>query len=284
MDFPYGLALDLLFRLFLDRNVSEPKQPPQLNTVQAVKLENPRRVDIPAWATAVPENCFIGISRLCDSIGEARNQAVDSAITQILQSMGAEYRLSHQSTLSSDGGQTETDLEEHLAYTSKWFLHSVQQNIKKTHIQHLKGEHICFVLVEFPPERIEHLRKLTIGPRVGARVVAQSGNHIDIEVIENNGVRVDLTGYEIQIKTTNRHAGIITMFAFKVPDASVNNHQGVFKDRVSLCESSELITLPTPSRDNDGFAPLILGSKDKITIIIHGHDEIGQPICLIIVA
>ena len=51
--------------------------------------------DIPPWAVHIPEDSYVGISSPRPSIEEARQQALGSAMGQILQSMGADYQLSH---------------------------------------------------------------------------------------------------------------------------------------------------------------------------------------------
>jgi hypothetical protein len=56
-----------------------------------------RQVQLPGWVTRVPENCFAGISLPSNSIQEARAGALDSAVTQVLQTMGAKYDFEYRS-------------------------------------------------------------------------------------------------------------------------------------------------------------------------------------------
>jgi hypothetical protein len=52
------------------------------------------------WVTRIPENCFVGISLPSNSIQEARAGALDSAVSQFLQAMGAEYHLEYGSVIA----------------------------------------------------------------------------------------------------------------------------------------------------------------------------------------
>jgi hypothetical protein len=199
MDFLYGLAFHLLFKILFDNPAVHNTEPPQCQCVQTLKVEAPQRLNIPQWVTAVPENCFVGISKPCRSIEEARQHALNSAVTQILQAMGAEYSLSHKSKLSGNTNHSHHELKERLTYTARWFVRSVQQNIKKSDIQQINGKYVYFLLINFPSTKIERLRKLTIGPKVSARMIEKTSNKIVIEVRENNGVQVTFTDYQIEI-------------------------------------------------------------------------------------
>jgi len=279
MDFLYGLAFDLLLKLFLDRPPIQQPGPPPAPIFQTLKVEAPQLINIPEWVSSTPENCFVGISRLCQSIEEARQQALESAVSQILQAMGAEYNLKHKSKLSGNARHSQHELRERLIYTARWFIRSVQQNIKKSDIQQIKGKYICFVLIDFPSAKIERLRKLTIGPKVGARVIEENNDQLVIEVIENNGVSVTFTDYHIEIRTKNRHAGIITLFAWKVPESTIINLEGVIGHRVSLKEKSQTFSIPIPVFDTN-LKSFILGSENHTKILLRGYDELGRPLSL----
>ncbi len=102
MELLYSFALNLLLNLLFDRPAVPYREPPLVNPVQALKVETPQRIDMPEWVTHTPEDGFVGISRPCKSIDEARQQAIESALCQILQAMGAEYELKHESILSGN--------------------------------------------------------------------------------------------------------------------------------------------------------------------------------------
>ena len=193
MDFLYGIALNLLLKLFLEGSAILSPGPATSPPVQYAIAESVQPVRIPDWVNRVPKDGFVGISDFCTSIEEARQQALHSASAQIIQNMGAEYTLSHESSVSGDARTAHHELKERLAFTAKWFVSSVNENILESDIQETKGKYVCFVLVRYPPNLIDKLRRLTIGAKVGARIVSMENGCMNVEVRENNGVEIILT-------------------------------------------------------------------------------------------
>jgi hypothetical protein len=206
----------------------------------------PEQTRLPQWINEVPEGCFVGISKPYESIRGARELALESVISQILQAMGAEYSFSHESTLSDTEHRSEYRLSERLTYTARWFVQEVQQNVKRSHKRQVKDKNVCFVMVEFTQTRIDRLRKLTIGPKVGARIVEETDDQVTIQGTENNEVSVTLTDYVLDMTTKNRCAPIITMFAWKVPEAIHQRHDGVFQPKITIKGSSEKVKSLSP--------------------------------------
>jgi len=134
-------------------------------------------------------------------------------------------------------------LTERLAHTARWFVSSVNENIIENDIQETKGRYVCFVLVRYPHDKIDKLRKLTIGAKAGARIVSMENGQGNVEVRENNEVEILLTECEVKLATMNRHADIITMFFMKVPRTAAHTAQGVFEKKVSVRFSSGKSTL-----------------------------------------
>jgi len=236
-----------------------------------------QRVCIPDWFRSPPKDGFVGVSKLCPSIQAAREQALDSAIAQILQAMGAEYRFFHESALSGSADSSRYHLREFMTFAGRWFIHSVQQNIRKLDIQQIQGGYICFLLVEACPEKLEELRRLTIGPKPGARVVKSATEGVLVEVRENNGVQVTFTDYEVEITTNNHRAGVITMFLWKVPESRTVKAGGTLPQKVTVKESSARITLPNPAPPKS-LGSFFLGSRHSSRLFLRGHDEIGRPV------
>ena len=279
MDIIYGAALNLFLNLLLDKpDIQETASPP-VEVIQALQVEAPKLIDIPVWVTQIPKNCFVGISSPSISIEEARQLSMNSVVSQILQTMGAEYSLTHKSELSGTVHSANHELHEQLTYTARWFIRSAQQNIKETDIQQIKDKYICFVLIYCPPEKIERLRKLTIGPMVAARIVKAVNNEVVIEVIENNGVQVTFTDYDIEIMTRNRHAGVIAMFVWKVPESSMREFKGVLGEKVSIKDTSQILKVPISLTDTS-LSSFILGAEDRFSIVLHGYDEVGRVLSL----
>jgi len=277
MDALYGVALNLLVKLLLD--VPALQQPPPLPVVKTVAVEAPQPVRIPEWVTRTPGDSFVGISGFCGSIEEARQQALHSAIGQIVQNMGAEYTLSHESRVSGSVQSAHHELRERLAYTARWFVSSVHENIIESDIQETKGRYVCFVLVRYPPHLTEKLRKLTIGAKAGARAVSMGNDRVNVEVRENNGVGVILTGYEVNLATTNRHASVITMFFMKVPRTSFHTAQGMIEKKVCVNDNSRMFSIRYRASGQD-LKSFILGSETEISIVLQGYDELGRPLTI----
>ena len=124
MDFLYGIALNLLLKLFLEGTAILPPVPATSPPTQHIIAESAQPVKIPDWVNRVPKDGFVGISGFCSSIEEARQQALHSAVAQIVQNMGAEYTLSHDSRVSGDARSAHYELKERLAYTARWFVSS----------------------------------------------------------------------------------------------------------------------------------------------------------------
>jgi hypothetical protein len=279
MEFVYSLAFNLLLNLLFDKPVFRRSEPPPLKPVQTLKVEAPQRINIPEWVTHTPLDCFVGISTPSGSIDEARQQALNSAISQILQAMGAEYNLKHESILYGNLHRSRHELKERLTYTARWFVRSVQQNIKESKIQQIRGKCVCFTLIYMPPVKMERLRRLTIGPKAAARTIGEKNGRLVIEVRENNGISITLTDYEVDITTNNRHAGIITLFAWKVPKSYSRRFGGVLANKVALNDSSRAFCIPIPIPER-GLKSLLFGSEDQVKIVLNGYDEIGRPLSL----
>lgn len=232
-------------------------------------------MDIPYWAIVTPADSFVGISRTCHSIEAARQQALDSAVSQILQAMGAEYRLSHESRLSGDLDHARHDIEERLSYNARWLLHSIQQGIKEYAFRNTNDGHICFVLVHMSPRDLARLKRLTIGARVLVRLISRTENQTFIEIRETNGIGVTLTGYRMTMDTRYRHAKLITLFFWKVPESESAEYEGALPRPLHLNGSSAPTAIPLPI--NRGLLKTaLLGSEKHLSITITGYDEIGR--------
>ena len=277
MSFVYGLAFALLVNISAIRPVDRTQEFPVEGARQAQTSEISGTTGIPKWVTRIPENHFVGISNVCRSIEEARQRALDSAVAQILQAMGAEYTLNHTSILTGNENHAHYDLNEKLNYSAKWFMRSVQQTVIESNIQQVRNGYVCFVLLNFPPAKIKKLRQLTIGPKVGAGVLKMTTGGIWIEVRENNGVQVTLTDFQIEMATENRHADLITLFAWKVPKSSRRNFEGILDQNISVKNNSQTFLIRKPSIGAT-FKNFLLGAETQVKIILHGFDEMGREV------
>jgi len=279
VDFLYGIALNLLLKLFLEGSTVLSSGPATSPPVQCSIAQSAQPVRIPDWVNRVPKDGFVGISGFCSSIEEARQQALHSASAQIIQNMGAEYTLSHESRVSGDARSAHYELRERLAYTARWFIRSVNENILESEIQETKGKYVSFVLVRYSSGMIDKLRKLTIGAKAGARILSMEKGRVNVEVRENNGVEVILTEYEVKLATTNHHADIITMFFMKVPKAASHTAQGMIEQKVSVKDNTKTLSIHYPASVPD-LKSFILGSETEIKIVLYGHDEVGRSVTI----
>ena len=238
-------------------------------------------LDIPPWAVHIPEHSFVGISQPCPSIEEARQQALDSAIGQILQAMGAEYHLSHESTLTGDLNQSRHELKEKLSYTARWLLNSVQQNIKQYAFRNTGDGQVCFVLVRMTPGDLEKLKQLSIGAKVSARLIGISAGQASIEVMETNGIGVTITEYQMTAAIRNNHARLITLFLWKVPETATASYEGALPNRLSMNKSSGRTIIPL-SYTEGSLKSVLMGSREDISITLTGYDEIGRQVSVLV--
>ena len=236
-------------------------------------------LDVPPWVIDIPAHSFVGISMPCASMEEARQQAIDSAIGQILQAMGAEYQLTHESVISGNLRESRHELYERLSYTARWIVNSVQQHITRYAFRETGDGEIAFVLVRMTPSELDILKRLTIGAKLSAVMRANNGGNASIEVGEVNGVGVTLTGYRIDSTTIHAHAQCITLFFWKVPESDSTRYEGALPSRLSLKDSAGRVTIPVPGEKN-GLKSLLMGSTRNLAITLTGYDEIGRPVSL----
>jgi len=276
-----GLSLKLLLHILIVTLTISDSGVPSAKPEQVLKAGAPSSFTIPEWVTKTPKHCFVGISNPCLTIEEARQQALNSAVSQILQAMGAEYRLTHKSRLYGNTNKSHHQLDEELTYGARWFIRSIQQNIIKSDIHQVQDKFVYFTLIYFTPTAIERLRKLTIGPKVAAKILKRHNDKIVVEVREHNEVLVTLTDYEIKITSMNHHAHLITLFVWKVPKFSTESHKGVIAHQISLKGNIQTFRLPYPTPVSN-LKNLLLGTESQMTIVLKGHDEIGRQLSVTI--
>ena len=247
------------------------------NRGPSATLPDSEALNLPPWAVHVPEHSFVGISTPCSSIEAARQQALDSAIGQILQAMGAEYHLSHESMLNGDLNQSRHELKERLSYTARWLLNSVQQNIKHYAYRNTMNRHVCFVLIRMSPPELDALKRLTIGAKLTARMIGRNSGQAMIEVGETNGVGATLTEYRVETEKTHNHARLITLFFWKVHESEHTTSDGALAHRLFVKHSLSRAVIPI-AIDGDRLKSLLMGSKQDLSIILTGYDEIGRPV------
>jgi hypothetical protein len=232
---------------------------------------------LPYWVTHITENAFVGISGPSRSIEEARQQAMNSAIGQILQAMGADYQLTHESVLSGNLYQSRHELRERLAYTARWLLDSVQQNARQYAFQETGDGLVAYVLVQMMPWELERLKKLTMGAKLTSQITERSGDHVCVEVRELNGVRVTLTNFRMTVSEVHRNARLITLFFWKVPESDTLIHEGALPRSLLLKNSTDKAVIGIHG-DRIGLQTVLMGTQRDVSIEISGYDEVGRAV------
>jgi hypothetical protein len=243
----------------------------------SVSVSEPAFLSFPPWAVHIPEHSFVGISSPCHSIEEARQRALESVIGQILQAMGAEYRLTHESVLFGSLHQSRHELRERLSYNAHWLLNSVQNSIRQYAFRNTADGHVCFVLVRIMPSELDRLKRLTMGAKLTARVVDKGGDRVSIEAQESNGVGVTITEYRVDVTKTHVNARLITLFFWKVPESDDKSYEGALPQRIFLKNDSGRTILRIPN-DETGLRAFLMGSTRAVNITLTGYDEIGRPV------
>lgn len=234
---------------------------------------------VPSYVLKVPEGHFAGISGPCRDPGEARISSMNDVLRQILRAMGATASLVFEEDLRAEGDRVRRSVRDNLQIQASWFVSEMEQRtVRSDYVLDKKGMWTCFTLVHFPSSKLDELRRLTIGPKLTARMVKRDSESVLIRVIESAGAGATLTGYGIDLMTKNRHAEIITLFAWKVTETSRKTHEGTLRNPVYVKGTSETLHIPKPAYSENAFKGLLLGTEIQLRIALCGYDELGRPI------
>lgn len=280
MDFVYGAAANLLMHLLFDNpGVLSKNQKEPTIAKPAIEKVAPSPVRFPNWVRQVPKDCFVGISTPEKTISKARAGAFDSALCQVLQAMGAVYALKHDSVVSGDTTKSSYSINERLSYTARWLIQSIQKNIRETEFVRLKGRYVSFLLLYCPEEELQRLRRLTIGPKLSARIDKIMDDRIFLNIAEANGVGATFANFHAYIKTENMNADVITLFFLKVPKSSFRHLSGAITPAVKISDSMKQINISNPIK-TASFKDKLLGAKARLSITLFGYDEIGRKVSI----
>jgi hypothetical protein len=148
--------------------------------------------------------------------------------------------------------------------------------VKSSWLTDASGRYVYFVLVYYPEEKIQEMRRLSKGAKVVANVLHENSQYAELKVSEVNGVSVVISSAEIMVTKKNRFAKIITLFFWRVPSGS-EYEISIPITPLKLCRNSIQIRL---SMDNSrrNFGDYFLGAERKKVAVLSGHDEIGRPV------
>ena len=90
-------------------------------------------------------------------------------------------------------------------------------------------------------------------------------------------MEITLTDYHITTTVENRHADIITLFAWKVPESSRKTYKGGIGHSISIKGNSQTLSVPNPIPVSS-LKSIIFGAEAKTEILLRGHDERGRQV------
>jgi len=283
-----SMAAGLFFRFFFEpmilpekrvqlqqsRGVFQKTEPSKLfsTAVEAPKS----KTALPDYAAKVPKGHFVGISAPSKSMQTARMSAINNAMEQIVRAMGVTCSLNYRDRTYGSVIEIKREIDDDLKIGAEWFVKEVEQNIVRTDfITDDADVYTFFTLIRFSNEKIENMRRLTIGPKVSAKLVGMDGNVARIEALETNGVKVTFFEYEINAEKSYSRADFVSYYIWKVPKAKNTVLNGALKKPVVLNGDSCLVQVPIPLAKTK-IGDYLLGASRMMRIVLIGYDEIGR--------
>jgi hypothetical protein len=243
-------------------------------------LQGVYSLQVPFFLTNVPPGHFASVSAPCPSLSEARKSAILDVVRQVLGSIGTSYgyMAKHHVKGNVRGRNLHRNIEESLSGTAKGIVLDVEQNIVKSHwSKDGSSNFICFILVQYPEEKILEMCRLSRGARLMATIGSNSdADQIMLKVSEVNGVSVTLTSGDIIIRKYNQFAKSISLFLWKVP-SSIQHRSSIPLDPVKICGSTTNIQIPTDTF-RVSLIDHMVGAKFETIVTINGYDEIGRAV------
>jgi hypothetical protein len=225
--------------------------------------------------TDVPPEHFTGASKPSNSIAEARRSAMDDVIRQVLGAIGVHYNHRYFDRVSGNVQNPQRLIDDKLTGNANGIVLDVERSIvKSSWLTDASGKHIYFVLVYYPKEKIQEMRRLSKGAKVVATVVSKNDKYAELKVSELNGVSVVISSAEVTITKTNRFGKIITLFFWRVP-SRLEYKISIPVTPLKLCSDSKQFRLST-DKSRKNFGDYLLGAELKRIAVLSGHDEIGR--------
>lgn len=269
-----SLAMSLLTSLFSPIHADNGTK--QALVVQEPTLTAPRQIHIPKFATNIPNEYYVGISKPCKSISDARNYAIADAVKQILSSINIEYSHEFEYVTSGNVKNINRTVNDKLTRFAKGFLVGVERRIKKSSCSNTTKGYVYFVLVHYPDHLIKEMRRLSKGASVTASIKAIQNNNLIIELTEINGVAVTFNSAMIKVTKVNTYAPFIRYYIWRVSKGSKATYTKAFKP-IKVCQSTKNLTLSLNPTEKKAYE-VLLGTKVTSEIYLSGVDEVGRAI------
>jgi hypothetical protein len=148
--------------------------------------------------------------------------------------------------------------------------------VKSSWLTDVLGKYIYFVLVCYPGEKIQEMRRLSKGAKIIAIAVSENDNYAELKISEINGVSVVISSAEITVIKKNRFAKAITLFFWQVP-SELEYKISVPITPLKLCSNSKQVRL-SMDKFQKNFSDYLFGVELKRIVVLSGHDEIGRPV------
>lgn len=281
-----SFIVSMLGSLFGNLLFGNPDQVPPSNVIEKVKspvvvehnVSKPQ-LKFPGFITSVPAEHFSGVSEPSNSLAKARKSAIGDVIRQILGSISTQYDHNYFDRISGNVRNIQRVIHDKLSGTAHGIVLDVERNIvRSTWLKDDSGKFVYFILVYYPEQKIQKMRRLSKGAKVIASIISKNDGYIRLKISEINGVAVTLSSAYIKILRRNKFAKAITLFLFRVPQNTEQNYSVCF-DSVKVCGNSKQTDLSLKDfRKN--FADYLLGADFERATVLKGHDEIGRPISL----
>ncbi|MBW1782927.1 MAG: hypothetical protein JRL30_19570 [Deltaproteobacteria bacterium] len=251
----------------------------EYNRAPASEAHRSSGLVVPSFVLAVPKNHFSGVSAPSKTIAEARRSAISDVVKQVLGSVGAQYEHSYADRVSGEvrGPGPKRVVDDELFRVSGGVVLGVEKNIvESSWCRDGLGRYHYFVLVRYPDQMIEEMRRLSKGAKVVVSVVCFDGREAVLRVSETNGVSVVMSSADVRVNKNYRFSKFISFCVWHVPENSVQK-VSVALDPVRICGGNCEVRLPLSGCDKD-FLDYLLGAKIDRLAVLRGHDELGRAV------
>ena len=246
--------------------------------VKVVKLRQPESIRVPSFVTHVPHGHFAGVSGPMDSLAEARKGAIGQVVRQIVSAINIRYDHTYYDRVSGNVRSPRRIVDDLLTAVASGVVLGVEQGIvESSYCRDHAGRYIFFLLVRYPQDRIEMMRRLSQGAKVSASLVRLFKGSALLKVSESNGVGVVLSSIDTNIRRVNQNAGMISKFIWKVSSGSSHSYSVALDEPINICGGSREVSVPLrmPEKRIKGY---LLGSKFEWDVRLKGNDELGRSV------
>jgi hypothetical protein len=231
-----------------------------------------------AWADSitihVPKDHYLGISPPSVSVSAAREKALHDVAAQILRTIGASYSLRFDSRVSGTIEKVNRYIDERFHYSASGFIAEIDNRIVLQTYHRTSSGIVYEMLVHFPRQVVERMRRLSHG----AKVIVRRVNEGIYELHEINGVSCVFTEAIIVTCEKNMHAGFLNYYVMKVSNGSNKTFTKKLPEPIILKGKGVKHTKLMMPNKNKPLTDAFLGTRRSVEITLIGTDEIGRPV------